>query len=489
MYQIHVESIKNPKVYRVFQVFPEQTLFDLEFVIASGFDELGVVNTKYEAQVRNGKPANETIYTFPEGDQVLDTGEELLSDWLLQPGDKLLYCAENKFEAKVQLEKILDERLEFEVCLAGEGSLQSPRKKKVDLEELNLKLSLKKIMIDTNFGDIEKFMDPDYETLLQLSDTLNKMKPWNYFENTDIVALELEEYDEVFYVSVMGNAGQQYGLMIYEEEHGYKMLAELLSGKTLEEDVYLDLSGFTVNFVDRAELEKADYQLIKDCGRSFRGKNKWIQFRSYNPGAVPTVPSFIDVEVLKLIVQAMIQVTQKRMQDWRYPVVPRHTYPAFKVTEAGSIHGEYLLDVNMPAKGELEIEITDIERAKFKRKPKVALQLEFDLFYLPHAVPSVEDEDLLIYPVVCVALDRTTGEALYSDIMPFPKIEFIQQQMFWQLLSEIPVRPSKVYVKKELKEVLAQLAKLLGVELVMSEVPNARNFKEMMANTPPPLLD
>lgn len=32
MYQIHVESVKNPQVYRVFQVFPEQTIFDLEFV-------------------------------------------------------------------------------------------------------------------------------------------------------------------------------------------------------------------------------------------------------------------------------------------------------------------------------------------------------------------------------------------------------------------------------------------------------------------------
>lgn len=485
MYQIYVESVKNPQVYRVFQVFPEQTLFDLEFVIAAGFDELDTLDSRFEVQLKNGQPINKIIYTFPEEDKDLNSGEELLEEWLVQPGDQLLYCAKNKFEAKVRLEKILEERLEFEVCIAGQGSLQSPRKKNVDLEELNLNLSLKQVMMDLAFEEIDNYMDPDYETLLQLSNAFNKMKPWTFFNNEDIIAIELEKYEEVFYVSVMGAAHQEFGLMIYDEENGYELLADILYGKQLAEDFHLDLSGLTVNFVDRAELEQEDYQLIKDCGMTFRGKNKWIQFRSYEPGVFPRIPAFSDVELLKTIVQAMIQVTQKRMQGWHYPVVPMHTYPAFKISEFGTISQEYIMEVNPPAKGEIEIEITDIERAQFKRKPKVALQLEFDLFYLPHVVPSDEDENRLIYPVVCVAFDRTTGEALSHDILPFPKFEFIQQQMFWGLLKEMPVRPNKVYVNKGTKEVLAQLAKSIGVELVMSELPNVQNFKKFMANTPP----
>ena len=485
MYQIRVESVKNPKVYRVFQVFQDQTLFDLEFVIETGFDELGMLNSKYEAKRKSGQAANDVIYTFPEDDRALDTDEELLCNWLVQPGDEMLYCAENKFEAKIQLEKILDERLEFEVCIAGEGSLQSPRKKKVDLEELNLKLSLKQAMQEMKFGDIDKLLEPDYETLLRLSSTFNKMKPWTYFDNREIIALELEEYDEVFYVAVMGAAGQQFGLMIYEEQYGYESLANTLLGKPLADDFHLDLSGFTVNFVDRAELSEADYQLIKDCGMTFRGKNKWIQFRSYDPGTFPTIPAFSGVEILKSIVQAMIQVTQMRIKGWDYPVVPLHTYPAFKVPKNEIIGEAYRLEVEIPSKGAIEIEITDIERAQFKRKPKVGLQLEYDLFYLPHVVPSPEDEERLIYPIMCVAFDRSTGEALYNDILTFPKVDFIQQQMFWKFMKEMPVRPSKVFVKKEVKEVLGQLAKLLGIELVMSELPNVCNFKEFIANTPP----
>lgn len=54
MYQIRIASVKNPQVYRVFNVFPNQTLFDLEYVITSGFEELGESDSVYEAKRRNG---------------------------------------------------------------------------------------------------------------------------------------------------------------------------------------------------------------------------------------------------------------------------------------------------------------------------------------------------------------------------------------------------------------------------------------------------
>lgn len=484
MYQIRIASVKNPQVYRVFNVFPNQTLFDLEYVITSGFEELGESDSVYEAKRRNGQLANDIIYSFPEDEGDLDTDEELLSDWLVVPGDELVYCEEDQVEIKIQLEQIIEEQLPFEVCLEGKGTLQKPNQK-VDINEITMLLSLKQEMNDLDFSDFEKMIDPDYETLLQLSDKLNKMKPWQYFANTDIIALQLDEYEETFFVAVMGAGGEEFGLMMYEEEFGYDLLEAVLLEKPLELDAHIGLSGFVVNYVDRAELEKADYQLIKDCDMTFRGKNKWIQFRSYNPGTFPTIPSFIEVEMLKELVQAMIQITEKRMRGWEYPAVPLHTYPAFNVSEGDVMGQGYLLEIEPTSKGDLEIELTDIERAHYKRKQKVALQLEFDLFYLPYTMPSEEDDELLIYPLVCAAFDRTTGEAIYHDVLPFPKLAFTQQQMFWQLLKELPIRPSKIYVNKETKEVLGQLAKLLGVDLVQSELPNVRSFKEMMLSVPP----
>lgn len=484
MLQIHIESIKNPKVYRKFQVNTKQTLFDLEYVISSGFDFPQIMDSNYEAKRQNGQAVKQMIYSFPDDEQSLDTDEELIEEWLVQPGDELLFITgQQKYDLKIQLEQIVDESLEFDSCIGGEGHLDS-NKKKIDLDEINLKLSLKEALDNVDLNDIDNILSPDYLTLLELSNELNKMKPWKYFENEEIIALELVEVDEVFFVSVMGAAGQEFGLMVYDEELGYTSLASILSGRKLSDDFHFDLSALTINFVDRAALEKDDYQLIKDCGLSFRGKNNWIQFRSYEPGAFPTIPLFSNVEIMISIVRAMIQVTQLRMKGWRYPVVTEHVYPAFKVPENGLIADVYLLEIDLDPKGMIEIEINDLEKAQIKRKPKVPLQIEYDLFYLPYPV-GAEDEERLIYPVMCMVMDRMTGEVLNNDMMPFPKLPFIQQQMFWKLMVEIPVRPSKIYVKKETKEVLQQLAKLIGIELVVSELPNISEFKGLMESMPP----
>ncbi|WP_439778215.1 DUF7309 domain-containing protein [Lysinibacillus xylanilyticus] len=81
-------------------------------------------------------------------------------------------------------------------------------------------------------------------------------------------------------VSVMGAGGEEFGLMIFDMENGYDSLAKILFEKNISSDFSYSLNALTVNFVDSEELDPEDYQLIKDCGMSYRGKKNWIQFRS-----------------------------------------------------------------------------------------------------------------------------------------------------------------------------------------------------------------
>ncbi|MEX3747321.1 hypothetical protein AB1300_19615 [Lysinibacillus xylanilyticus] len=68
--------------------------------------------------------------------------------------------------------------------------------------------------------------------------------------------------------------------MIFDMENGYDSLAKILFEKNISSDFSYSLNALTVNFVDSEELDPEDYQLIKDCGMSYRGKKNWIQFRS-----------------------------------------------------------------------------------------------------------------------------------------------------------------------------------------------------------------
>lgn len=482
MIQIHIENENNQNIYRKLQLTKDQTLLDLEMILEAVFD-LHEIDTHIQLVRTNGKPLKRILHVMDEDGLYEDSSDDLLHEWLVQPGDELLVIDE-EFEFRVVLERILSEE-GSNICIDGEGHLYSKNKKKVNLDDINMELNSLAMLESLIFDNFENMLEPDYGELLALSNELNKLKPWTYFSNEDIIAVELAESEEMFYVAVMGAAGQEYGLMIYREEFGYPILVNILEGKPLPLDYHFDLNGMTVNFVDRADLELEDYELIKEHGFTFRGKNKWIQFRNYYPGSYPTVPGYADVENFKRIVQTMIHATKLAKKGAPFPHPSLHQYPTFKVSEEGDVSEMYIIEVEQKPKGQIEIDINDLERAQFKRKQKVALQLEFDMFYMTQLVPSLENDERLVYPTLCVALDRATGENVFFELLPFPKITPIQQQMFWEVLKSMPVRPSKIFVRKETYEILAKLAKKLGIELVISELPIINDFRDYMESMPP----
>ena len=184
----------------------------------------------------------------------------------------------------------------------------------------------------------------------------------------------------------MGAGGQEYGLMMYDEQFGYPSLEKIITGAPMNDDFSFEVSALTVNYVDRDELEKEDYELIREQGLSFRGKKNWIAFRTYEPGLMPVQPEFGDVEVMVELITAMISITTMRMNGWVYPSVADHEFPLFDVREDGEMELLGILQMERIEDVTVEIEINDLEVAKVKKKPKSALPIEYDYFYLPYPV-------------------------------------------------------------------------------------------------------
>jgi len=58
------------------------------------------------------------------------------------------------------------------------------------------------------------------------------------------------------------------------------------------------------------------------------------------------------------------------------------------------------------------------------------------------------------------------------------------QGVLWTFLQGLEVRPSKIFVSKELRPMLQPLAKIVGVELVESELPCIREVREFLKTVP-----
>ncbi len=128
---------------------------------------------------------------------------------------------------------------------------------------------------------------PETARLYALADELYRLAPWDWMEETDLVAVRLPGSGELVYVSIMGQGGEHRALSLYlgEDPLG-KFNRVQLEGGCAEGDVMrlvLESRQLQLSFKERRDLEKADLAAIKALGRKYRGEN-WPCFQSYHPG-------------------------------------------------------------------------------------------------------------------------------------------------------------------------------------------------------------
>lgn len=487
MIQLHIESQKNPEIYRKL-VLPKNSSFSLlDEMILLSFDLDGADYFNFEMVKKDGRVSKEKICFLPKNDTDFDTDEEFVDEWLRKSGDEAIaHIIDNSESFVIRLEnnEDLPTNCETLLCIAGAGNIHTGNMDKIDLEEIN-----ERIREDEEANSLLENLEPDYLTLLELTNYLKKLKPWQYFSDDEVVGIHFADVDYKVLVSVMGAGGEEFGLMIFDTELGYPSLANILYEKNLSSDFSYGLNALTVNFVDREELDQADYLLIKDNGLSYRGKKNWIQFRSYLEGTHPERPDYLEVVLLIDVISRMINITEARKDGWEYPQLVAHQYPMFKVQMDGELQEIYILQINMPKPTfECYEEISMFEKAKYKKKPKSALQVEYDIFYMPFGVES-EETSRTVYPLAGMLVERGSNLIIEHELFPMPKTPPIAQGVLWAFLQGLEVRPSKIFVSKELRPMLQPLAKIVGVELVESELPGIREVREFMKDMSMDLIE
>lgn len=482
MILLHIESKKKPEIYRKL-LLPKNSSFSLlDEILLLSFDLDGSDYFNFEIVKKDGRISKEKICFLPKHDTDLDTDEELVNEWLRKPDDEAIaHVIDNSESFTIRLEsnEDLPKNSETPICIAGAGNIHTGKMDTINLEEIN------ELIREVEEADsLLENLEPDYLSLLEISNDLKKLKSWQYFRDDEVVAIHFEDVDYKVLVSVMGAGDEEFGLMIFDLELGYNSLAKILYEKNLTSDFSYGLNALTLNFVDREELEQADYQLIKDCGLSYRGKKNWIQFRSYLEGTHPERPNYLEVKLLIDVVSRMINITEARKDGWEYPQLAAHQYPTFKVQMDGELQEIYILQINIPTPTyDCYEEISMFEVAKYKKKPKSTLQLEYDLFYMPFGVES-EETNRTVYPISCMLVERGSNLVIEHEMLSMPKTPPMAQGVLWTFLQGLEVRPSKIFVSKELRPMLQPLAKIVGVELVESELPCIREVRDFLKTVP-----
>ncbi len=132
--------------------------------------------------------------------------------------------------------------------------------------------------------------------------------PWQWFGDSDLLAVEHPSGEYKGYCVVMGSGGIEHGLAVYRGDEGLAGFLALLSGAV---DVGAPETLDTTNalsamLADRDMLPKSDRDIIRSLGLRYRGRGRWPLFQSYQPGYIPWG---LDAEEVVFLTMALRNVT------------------------------------------------------------------------------------------------------------------------------------------------------------------------------------
>ena len=129
-----------------------------------------------------------------------------------------------------------------------------------------------------------------WKTLYEVTMRIKELKPWEKFWDMDLIGvIKDDDEDSVFY-SILGRGGDCYGIAVYEGFEGlnsFLMLTMQQSMNLSTEYAMFNQKNLTCYWGNRDELSDKQRKIIKELGYTYRGKNQWLYFLSFEPGYYP----------------------------------------------------------------------------------------------------------------------------------------------------------------------------------------------------------
>lgn len=486
--KITLKYIKPP-IWRRVEVRDSMTFYDLHRIIQNSFDWEDYHLHSFDIKRSAGTSTNHLITIGPmnqEKNQVFSFGfgydydekKVILKEIFQNEKDRVLYVYDfgDNWEHDIVLEKIIPEendifyprctkvmRLAPEEDSRGESIFDDVVIKEIDgkslMNEINQSLANEfENWLPQSFENYED----DWSELLDLAEEFKKLQPWKWMDDDQIIVVKDPETEELIYCSVMGGAGMEFGLVAFIGEEGYTYLNRLMTGNINDEKEYFKQNSLTLNLVDRGELEDEDYQLLKEHGRSYRGKNQWPMFRSFKPGYYPWFLDGEEVQLLSFILDEVIfasQYTKNMDQD----NLAGRSYMLYTFDKE-----EYDAASNdVTKKDEIPLYVNELELQHLKHSLKrYNTPLEFDCEYINFPTQDEPDERPYL-PTVILSVERKNQLIVYYNMIGKDGdiTETVQKELV-ELVKRIKAIPREIWVKEEMARLLNPIAKKLNIQLL-----------------------
>ena len=323
---------------------------------------------------------------------------------------------------------------------------------------------------------MKKFKQPtekEWKRLYEFAVKVKEIAPWEWMYEDQIFGVENPDTEEIGFVSIMGIAGEHFGISFYlgaEGLFGFKKLH--YEGLEDDEDMFDEADDYLakamklfsipqlqVSFENREALEKDDHAIIKKLGLKFRGHHNYPLFRSIVPGFLPYFITSQEANFLSYLLEQILEVAPRVKENEKLleDTDKDENYESYLIrmpkNENGKIiwHEEHRV-ISPPPDKDISVMIPNevIEEIKHFQQNK-NLVVEMDLFHSP--TPIAEKGKRPFIPKMLMLADGQKGIILGFELL---KTQETELENFTQLvdnvfesLKKLGVRPHEIHVSSD----------------------------------------
>jgi hypothetical protein len=260
-----------------------------------------------------------------------------------------------------------------------------------------------------------------WKALLAAADDFNRLAPWEWMHDSQIVGLRHPVTKEVLLASILGRLRTVFALLVYRRDAGHRWLLNTIlndgdPGGLEGEDAAYDQDLVKVEFTPKRELWKEDRAVLEATGYSPAVKrgSVWPVFRSLVPGGFSWHLTQSEADTLLFVlprVAAAARLVREHAEVWEEHLdgdvahLPDDFDPAL-----GELRGEQLDWQPMIPPPEPPPDLVSFDEPTRARLLKLTqakgVHLELDVSYSTMVVADVECPR---FPKLAMAVDRASG--------------------------------------------------------------------------------
>lgn len=326
--------------------------------------------------------------------------------------------------------------------------------------------------------------EPSSEQWLALHEAFREYcntAPWQWLDDTQLVAVEHPTAEYRGYCAVLGSGGHEYGLGVYRGDEGLAGYLALMSGD-IAEGTY-EILDFTNSvsavLADRELLTKEERDLIRSLGLRYRGRGRWPLFQTAQPGHLPWKPDSDATEFLTFALRSIIDLAPS-LEKGELSVDP--TLDSRRLLVRSFQDGEWfnrwetiLFPIPQPA-----LNYPDLERLRQLAESRLSTGSvwELSIFYFHSPIRQGRDSRPY-FPVMAMLVHTDSLFPLTEHFMDPDPSDVDRQELVVKLLETLPGLPSEIIVSTpRLAQLVQSVTTPLGIVLTVDETPAIWSLRE-----------